>query len=103
MAATGGRVRCAYCGGRGDGGSPLELELRGVRYDYCDAACATAHRQAVELTEVLCAECDEPAAGDCGVCGEHLVGVGGSGVGGADSEGGATNGTGGGAGWRMAG
>ena len=45
------RVRCTYCGGRGDGGALVEVDLRGVRYDYCDAACATAHWQAVELTD----------------------------------------------------
>jgi hypothetical protein len=65
-------VRCTYCGGRGDGGL-IEIDLRGVRYDYCDAACATAHRQAVELTRVLCEDCDEVAVGDSGLCDEHLV------------------------------
>ncbi len=65
-----GRVRCTYCGGRGDG-PLLEIDLRGVRYDYCDAACATAHRQAVALTAELCADCDEDALGDTGCCAEH--------------------------------
>ncbi|HYY11376.1 MAG TPA: hypothetical protein VE781_10570 [Kineosporiaceae bacterium] len=64
-------VRCTYCGGRGDG-LLLELDLRGVRYDYCDAACATAHRQAVELTAALCSDCDDDALGDGGACAEHL-------------------------------
>jgi hypothetical protein len=67
----GSPVRCTYCGGRGDG-VLIEIDLRGVRYDYCDAACATAHRMAVELTAVLCPDCDEDAAGDSGFCGEHL-------------------------------
>jgi hypothetical protein len=62
-------MRCTYCGGRG---ALLEVDLRGVRYDYCDAACATAHRQAVELTAVLCPDCDEEALGDTGCCGGHL-------------------------------
>jgi hypothetical protein len=75
MGATGGRVRCTYCGGRGDGGGLLEVDLRGIRYDYCDAACATAHAQAVEMTEVLCGGCDEPAVGDSGCCDEHLLGL----------------------------
>jgi hypothetical protein len=66
------RVRCTYCGGRGDGGLLLEIDLRGIRYDYCDAACATAHRQAVALTGELCPECDEDALGDTGCCAEHL-------------------------------
>ena len=66
------RVRCTYCGGRGNGGSLLEVDLRGIRYDYCDAACATAHRQAVELTAVLCPACDEDSLGDTGCCAEHL-------------------------------
>jgi hypothetical protein len=70
----GSPVRCTYCGGRGDG-VLIEVDLRGVRYDYCDAACATAHRQAVELTWVLCAGCDEDAVGDSGLCDEHLVPV----------------------------
>jgi len=65
------RVRCTYCGGRGDG-SLLEIDLRGIRYDYCDAACATAHRQAVALTGELCADCDEDALGDTGCCAEHV-------------------------------
>jgi hypothetical protein len=65
------RIRCTYCGRRRDDGF-LEADLRGVRYDYCDAACATAHRMAVELTAVLCADCDADAIGDTGVCGEHL-------------------------------
>ncbi len=65
------RVRCAYCGGRGNGGSLLEVDLRGIRYDYCDAACATAHRQAVALTAELCGNCDEDALGDTGCCAEH--------------------------------
>ena len=69
----GSPVRCTYCGGRGDG-VLVEVDLRGVRYDYCDAACATAHRQAVELTSVVCGMCDEDAVGDCGLCDEHLVG-----------------------------
>ncbi len=63
-------VRCTYCGGLG---ALVTADVRGVRYDYCDAACATAHRQAVELIRVLCAECDEEAAGDTGCCAEHLV------------------------------
>ena len=66
------RVRCAYCGGRGDGGAMLEVDLRGIRYDYCDAACATAHRQAVVLTGELCPDCDEDAQGDTGCCPEHV-------------------------------
>lgn len=70
----GSPVRCTYCGGRGDG-VLIEVDLRGVRYDYCDAACATAHRQAVALTSVICASCDEEAVGDCGFCGEHLAAV----------------------------
>ena len=49
----------------------LEIDLRGIRYDYCDAACATAHRQAVALTGELCADCDEDALGDTGCCTEH--------------------------------
>ena len=61
-----GKVRCTYCGGRGDGGALVEVDLREIRYDYCDAACATAHGQAVELTEVLCGGCDGPAVGDTG-------------------------------------
>jgi hypothetical protein len=65
-------VRCTYCGGRGGGGL-LEIELRGVRYDYCDAACATAHRQTVELTRLLCVDCDEEAVGDSGLCDMHLL------------------------------
>ena len=65
------RIRCTYCGGRGNGGSQLEVDLRGIRYDYCDAACATAHRQAVALTAELCWDCDEQALGDTGCCPEH--------------------------------
>ena len=61
--------RCTYCG-RGHG--LVQADLRGVRYDYCDAACATAHRMAVELTAVLCPDCDADAAGDTGFCAEHL-------------------------------
>jgi hypothetical protein len=68
-------VRCTYCGGTGASGQLVEADVRGVRYDYCDAACATAHRQAVDLTEVVCADCDEPAVGDSGCCDEHLLGV----------------------------
>lgn len=71
-------VRCTYCGARGDGaradGRLLEIDLRGVRYDYCDAACATAHRQAVVLTRLLCVGCDEHAVGDAETCAEHLLG-----------------------------
>src|SRR5918911_1670780 len=63
-------IRCTYCGRRGDG-PLLEVDLRGVRYDYCDATCATAHRMAVELTAVLCPDCDADAMGDTGCCGEH--------------------------------
>jgi hypothetical protein len=48
------------------------VDLRGIRYDYCDAACATAHRQAVELIGVLCPDCDEMSLGDTGSCVEHL-------------------------------
>jgi hypothetical protein len=70
----GSPVRCTYCGGRGDG-VLIEVDLRGVRYDYCDAACATAHQQAVELTTVLCADCDEDAVGDTCFCDEHVVPV----------------------------
>jgi hypothetical protein len=66
----GSPVRCTYCGGRG---TLIEVDLRGIRYDYCDAACATAHRQAVELTGVLCADCDEDAVGDTGFCDEHVA------------------------------
>ena len=66
------RVRCTYCGGRGNGEPLLEVDLRGIRYDYCDAACATAHRQAVALTNELCGgDCDEDALGDTGCCAEH--------------------------------
>jgi hypothetical protein len=65
------RVRCTYCGGRGNGSPLLEVDLRGIRYDYCDAACATAHRQAVALTAELCGDCDEDALGDTGCCPEH--------------------------------
>jgi hypothetical protein len=65
------RVRCTYCGGRGNGGPLLEVDLRGIRYDYCDAACATAHRQAVALLAELCGHCDEDALGDTGCCAEH--------------------------------
>ena len=65
------RVRCTYCGGRGNGEPLLEVDLRGIRYDYCDAACATAHGQAVALTAELCADCDEDALGDTGCCAEH--------------------------------
>jgi hypothetical protein len=70
----GSLVRCTYCGGRGDG-ALIEVDLRGIRYDYCDAACATAHRQAVELTRVLCVDCDLEAVGDSGCCDEHVVPV----------------------------
>jgi hypothetical protein len=63
-------VRCTFCGG---GGAQIEVDLRGVRYDYCDAACATAHRQAVELSWVMCADCDAEAVGDTGFCDEHVV------------------------------
>jgi hypothetical protein len=69
---SGDEVRCTFCGGRGSGNGLVEADVRGVRYDYCDAACATAHRMAVELTAVLCPDCDEDAAGDSGFCGEHL-------------------------------
>jgi hypothetical protein len=62
--------RCTYCGRRGDG--LVLADLRGVRYDYCDAACATAHRMAVELTAVLCQGCDADAVGDTDVCAAHL-------------------------------
>jgi hypothetical protein len=65
------RVRCTYCGRRGDA-RLLEVDLRGVRYGYCDAACATAHRMAVELTAVLCVDCDGDVVGDTGFCAEHL-------------------------------
>jgi hypothetical protein len=65
-----GNIRCTYCGRRGDG-SLLEADLRGVRYDYCDAACATAHRMAVELAAVHCPDCDADAVGDSGFCVEH--------------------------------
>src|SRR5204862_6890529 len=68
--SSGSTVRCTYCGSRA---APVEVDLRGVRYDYCDAACATAHRQAVDLTQALCADCDEEAAGDTGFCAEHLA------------------------------
>src|SRR3954451_14870201 len=61
-----GTVRCTYCGRRG--GALLEADLRGVRYDYCDAACATAHRMAVELTAMFCRDCDTDAAADTGLC-----------------------------------
>ncbi len=76
MAGRGGTmtasdVRCTYCGGRAHG-ALLEVDLRGVRYDYCDAACATAHRQALDLWSAQCADCDEDASGDTGSCGEHL-------------------------------
>jgi hypothetical protein len=66
-----GNIRCTYCGRRGDG-ALLEADLRWIRYDYCDAACATAHRMAVELTAVLCPGCDADALGDTGSCAEHL-------------------------------
>jgi hypothetical protein len=69
---SGDEVRCAFCGSRGSGNGLVEADVRGVRYDYCDAACAAAHRMAVELTAVLCADCDEDAAGDIGFCAEHL-------------------------------
>ena len=70
MALTGElALRCTYCGGRG---ALLEIDLRGLRYDYCDAACAPAHRQAVELTALLCADCDGDSLGDTGCCDEHL-------------------------------
>jgi len=62
-----GNIRCTYCGRRGDG-ALLEADLRWIRYDYCDAACATAHRMAVELTAVLCPGCDADALGDTGSC-----------------------------------
>ena len=65
------RIRCTYCGGRGEGNALLEVDLRGIRYDYCDAACATAHRQAVALMAELCWDCDEDALGDTGCCAEH--------------------------------
>ena len=65
-------LRCTYCGGRGHGAALLEVDLRGVRYDYCDAACAIAHRQEVELTAALCAGCDDAGLGDTGCCAEHL-------------------------------
>ena len=64
-------VRCTYCGRLG-GGQLLEADLRGLRYDYCDAACAAAHRMATELAAVLCPDCDADAAGDTGLCLEHL-------------------------------
>jgi hypothetical protein len=66
------RVRCTYCGGRENGAALLEVDLRGIRYDYCDAACATAHRQAVVLTSERCGACDEGAVGDTGCCSEHV-------------------------------
>jgi hypothetical protein len=69
---SGDEVRCTFCGGRGRGAALVEADLRGVRYDYCDAACATAHRMAAELTAMLCPDCDTDAAGDTGVCAEHL-------------------------------
>ena len=68
---TAGDLRCTYCGGRSHG-PLLEIDLQGIRYDYCDAACATAHRQAVELWSALCADCGEDAWGDTGRCAEHL-------------------------------
>ena len=64
-------VRCTYCG-RGGDHALLEVDLRGVRYDYCDAACATAHRMAVEFAALLCPDCDADAVGDTGSCVEHL-------------------------------
>jgi hypothetical protein len=70
---SGGQVACTYCGARDEPAALLSADVRGVRYDYCDAACATAHRQAVELTEILCSGCDEQAVGDSGLCDEHLV------------------------------
>lgn len=70
-ARSGTRMRCTYCGGRG-GEALLEFDLRGVRYDYCDAGCATAHRQAAELSATLCAGCDDEMLGDTGACAEHL-------------------------------
>jgi hypothetical protein len=71
-ARTDVRVRCSYCGGRTAGTAVLEVDLRGIRYDYCDAACATAHRQAVELFAVLCTDCGDEVVGDTGCCTEHL-------------------------------
>jgi hypothetical protein len=65
-------TRCTYCGRRADA-ALVEVVLRGVRYDYCDAACATAHRMAVDLTADLCPECGTDAMGDTGVCTEHLI------------------------------
>ena len=70
-AATAADLRCTYCGGRGHG-PLLEVDLRGIRYDYCDAACATAHQQEVALWSLSCADCGEDASGDTGSCGEHL-------------------------------
>lgn len=64
-------IRCSYCGRRTADGLLL-ADVRGVRYDYCDAACATAHRMAVDLTATLCPDCDEDAVGDTGCCSEHL-------------------------------
>jgi hypothetical protein len=66
-----GNIRCTYCGRRGDV-ALVEADLRAIRYDYCDAACATAHRMAVELSAVLCPHCDADAVGDTGFCAEHL-------------------------------
>ena len=71
VVATAADLRCTYCGGRGHG-PLLEVDLRGIRYDYCDAACATAHRQDVDLGAASCADCDEDACGDTVSCGEHL-------------------------------
>jgi hypothetical protein len=70
---SGDQVACTYCGARGEPGALLSADLRGFRYDYCDAACATAHRQEVELTEILCSGCDEQSVGDSGLCDEHLL------------------------------
>jgi hypothetical protein len=69
---SGDEVRCTFCGGRPRGAAPVDADVRGVRYDYCDAACATAHRMAVELAAVLCPDCDAEAAGDTGFCAEHF-------------------------------
>jgi hypothetical protein len=69
---SGDEVRCTFCGRRPSGAALVEADVRGVRYDYCDAACATAHRMAVEFTAVLCPDCDADAAGETGFCAEHL-------------------------------
>jgi hypothetical protein len=65
-------VRCTCCGQPLDAGS-LTVVLRGVLFDYCDAACRDRHADAVALLPAGCEVCDEDAVGDTGRCPEHLA------------------------------